>query len=78
MRKAGWAGSRSYGNSASRRFLRGAADSTASKPWEDVSDFKTVRYQGLKSSATYAEWQEWREWVESSDNRRSILLGSIN
>jgi hypothetical protein len=32
-----------------------------------VSDFRTVRYQGLKASASYAEWQEWRQWVLSLD-----------
>lgn len=82
MRKAGWEGysSNSGGGRVARRFLRGSMNSSASannargKPWEDdVSDFKTVRYQGLKASAAFAEWQEWRKWVELSDNRRELL-----
>ncbi|KMU90312.1 ammecr1 protein [Coccidioides immitis H538.4] len=43
------------------------------KPWEEVSDFKTVRYQGLKASATHAQWQEWRNWVASSPDRLKLL-----
>ncbi|EGC42319.1 conserved hypothetical protein [Histoplasma capsulatum var. duboisii H88] len=82
MRKAGWEGysSNSGGGRVARRFLRGSMNSSASannargKPWEDdVSDFKTVRYQGLKASAAFAEWQEWRKWVELSDDRRELL-----
>ncbi|OAX81605.1 hypothetical protein ACJ72_04048 [Emergomyces africanus] len=81
MRKAGWDGySGSTGSGrVARRFLRGSVNSSSSansatgKPWEDVSEFKTVRYQGLKAGATFAEWQEWRKWVESSDNRRVRL-----
>lgn len=74
MRKAGWDG----GGSAARRLLRGAAsgNSSAGKPWDQVSDFKTVRYQGLKASANYAEWQEWRDWVLSLDDGEEILCGS--
>ncbi|PGH36081.1 hypothetical protein GX50_01093 [[Emmonsia] crescens] len=81
MRKAGWDGysSSSGGGRVTRRFLRGSANSSSSannttgKPWEDVSEFKTIRYQGLKASAAFAEWQEWRKWVESSSNRRELL-----
>ncbi|WEW60499.1 hypothetical protein PRK78_005986 [Emydomyces testavorans] len=77
MRKAGWDSVPVYG-SVARRFLRSSGVSgnqNARKPWEEVSDFKTVRYQGLKSSATYAEWQEWRKWTASSPNRQ-MMLGS--
>ncbi|KAJ5209083.1 hypothetical protein N7449_003462 [Penicillium cf. viridicatum] len=75
MRKAGWDGG---GGSAARRLLRGAAggNSGATKPWDQVSDFRTVRYQGLKASASYAEWQEWREWVLSLDDGEEILEGT--
>ncbi|KAJ5188786.1 hypothetical protein N7472_007800 [Penicillium cf. griseofulvum] len=74
MRKAGWDG----GGSTARRLLRGAAggSSGATKPWDQVSDFRTVRYQGLKASASYAEWQEWRKWVLSLDDGEEILEGS--
>lgn len=64
MRKAGWDGRAGGG----RRFLQSAA-SNVEKPWERVADFKTVRYQGLKASAGYAEWQEWRRWVEKTVGR---------
>lgn len=60
MRKAGWDGRTGGG----RRFLQSSA--AGEKPWERVVDFKTVRYRGLKASASYKEWQEWREWVEST------------
>jgi hypothetical protein len=75
MRKAGWDGS---GGSTARRLLRGAAggNSSATKPWDQVSDFRTVRYQGLKASASYADWQEWRQWVLSLDDGEEILEGS--
>ncbi|PGH18664.1 hypothetical protein AJ80_04412 [Polytolypa hystricis UAMH7299] len=80
MRKAGWDGHSGSGGVA-RRFLRGSLNSTntnnatrpSGKPWDEVSDFKAVRYQGLKASASYAEWQEWRKWVESSPSRRILL-----
>ncbi|CAI7569410.1 uncharacterized protein N7487_005084 [Penicillium crustosum] len=74
MRKAGWDG----GGSTARRLLRGAAggNSSATKPWDQVSDFRTVRYQGLKASASYAEWQEWRGWVLSLDDGEEILEGT--
>lgn len=62
MRKAGWDGNSGSG----RRFLRSSASSVQNRPWDDVSDFKTIRYQGLKASASHAEWQEWRKWAESS------------
>ncbi|QQK40991.1 AMMECR1 family protein [Penicillium digitatum] len=74
MRKAGWDG----GGGTARRLLRGVADGNvgATKPWDQVSDFRTVRYQGLKASASYAEWQEWREWVLSLDDGEEILEGA--
>jgi hypothetical protein len=77
MRKAGWDSGGGSG-SAARRLLRGAAgvNSSAAKPWDQVSEFRTVRYQGLKASADYAEWQAWRDWVLSLDDGTEILAGS--
>lgn len=72
MRKAGWDGAT---GSVARRLLRASgAGSSSGKPWEQVSDFRAVRYQGLKASASYADWQEWREWVLSLDDGRENLL----
>lgn len=71
MRKAGWDGG--AGGMARRLMRVGSGDSGSSKPWDQVSDFKTVRYQGLKASASYEEWQEWREWVLSLDDGRDLL-----
>ncbi|KAL4897797.1 AMMECR1 domain-containing protein [Aspergillus ambiguus] len=75
MSKAGWDGS---AEGAARRFLRGSSSpshtASSSKPWEQVSDFRAVKYQGLKASATYAEWQEWRQWVMSLDDGSDKLL----
>ncbi|CAG8378081.1 unnamed protein product [Penicillium salamii] len=65
MRKAGW-----DGGSAARRLLRAG---NVAAPWDQVGDFRTVRYQGLKASASYAEWQEWRDWVLSLDDGEEIL-----
>jgi len=65
MKKAGWDGG--YGHGVARRLLRGSARGTEaqnSKPWDDVQDFKAVRYTGLKASAMYDEWQQWRAWIE--------------
>jgi len=65
MKKAGWDGG--YGHGVARRLLRGSArgtDAQNTKPWDDVQDFKAVRYTGLKASATYDEWQKWRAWIE--------------
>lgn len=65
MKKAGWDGA--YGRGVARRLLRGASrdtESSDSKPWEEVSDFKVVRYTGLKASASYTEWQQFRSWLE--------------
>lgn len=64
MRKAGWDGGYS---GVARRLVRGASrgsEASASRPWEDVNDFKTVRYTGLKASASYAEWQDFKNWVD--------------
>ncbi|RMZ80794.1 hypothetical protein DV737_g2841, partial [Chaetothyriales sp. CBS 132003] len=65
MKKAGWDGGHQHG--MARRLLRGAAprDQPGPKPWEELSDFRVVRYTGLKASATYGEWRAWREWVDA-------------
>lgn len=72
MRKAGWDGG---GGSAARRLFRGSGGGGpgTAKPWEQVSEFRTSRYQGHKASASFAEWQEWRDWVLSLDDGREIL-----
>ncbi|KAJ5661320.1 uncharacterized protein N7484_000692 [Penicillium longicatenatum] len=71
MRKAGWDGG---AGGMARRLLRvGSGESGSTKPWDQVSDFKTTRYQGLKASASYEEWQEWRNWVLSLDDGRDLL-----
>ncbi|CEJ56016.1 hypothetical protein PMG11_02243 [Penicillium brasilianum] len=70
MRKAGWDGG---AGGVARRLLRTGTSSSGTKPWDQVSDFRTVRYQGLKASASYEEWQEWRTWVLSLDDGREIL-----
>ncbi|ETI27340.1 hypothetical protein G647_09530 [Cladophialophora carrionii CBS 160.54] len=76
MKKAGWDGGYAGGHGVARRLLRGSIrgggngsepQSPPPKPWEEVQDFKAIRYTGLKASATYAEWQEWRDWVEEND-----------
>ncbi|EXJ57940.1 hypothetical protein A1O7_05363 [Cladophialophora yegresii CBS 114405] len=76
MKKAGWDGGYAGGSGVARRLLRGSTRGGGStseqqpqplKPWEEVQDFKAIRYTGLKASATYAEWQEWRDWVEEND-----------
>lgn len=56
MRKAGWEG-------GSRRSSRA---SSGAKPWEEVKDFRVVRYTGLKASANYSEWQEWQKWAKKA------------
>ncbi|RDK44654.1 hypothetical protein M752DRAFT_274954, partial [Aspergillus phoenicis ATCC 13157] len=76
MHKAGWDGP---SESVARRFLRGSSNAGhgtagATKPWEQVSDFRAVKYQGLKASSSYAEWQEWRQWVLSLDDGSQQLL----
>jgi AMME syndrome candidate gene 1 protein len=66
MKKAGWDGGYNRGGVA-RRILRGTPGGTEaaeSKPWDEVSDFKVVRYTGLKASASYDEWQKFRTWIE--------------
>ncbi|KAL3462992.1 AMMECR1 domain-containing protein [Aspergillus heterothallicus] len=76
MHKAGWDGP---AESHTRRFLRGSSGgdhNNSANPWDQVSDFRTVKYQGLKSSASYAEWQEWRDWVLSLDDGSEHLLES--
>lgn len=66
MKKAGWDGGSSHGGGYARRILRGSSrgDDVKSKPWEEVADFRAVRYTGLGASATYGEWQEWRSWID--------------
>ncbi|KAI9368291.1 AMMECR1 domain-containing protein [Aspergillus egyptiacus] len=75
MYKAGWDGP---SENTTRRFLRGSSsaslNSSSTKPWDQVSEFRTVKYQGLKSSATYAEWQEWRQWALTLDDGSEKLL----
>jgi uncharacterized protein (TIGR00296 family) len=63
MRKAGWDGG---SRGISKRLLRGP-EGEAKKPWESegVSDFRTVRYTGLMSSADYEEWDRFRKWVDA-------------
>ena len=74
MKKAGWDGPYGGGHGVARRLLRGSIrgggggsdqhPSQPPKPWEEVQDFRAIRYTGLRADATYAEWQEWRGWVE--------------
>jgi AMME syndrome candidate gene 1 protein len=65
MKKAGWDGGSSHGGGYARRILRGSkADEAKGKPWDEVTDFRTVRYTGLGASATYSEWQEWKSWID--------------
>lgn len=75
MRKAGWDGG---SGGMARRLLRGSGSGSAitGKPWNDVADFKAIRYQGLKATASYAEWQEWRKWVKADEARRKLLESS--
>lgn len=61
MRKAGWDGAAARGSS---RFSLRASTGSKGAPWEEVSEFKVIRYQGLQASATYEEWREWKDWVE--------------
>ena len=68
MKKAGWDGGYSHG--MARRLLRGSgrgAEPQTSKPWDEVDNFKVVRYTGLKASANYTYWQEWKSWVNTQD-----------
>lgn len=68
MRKAGW------DSSVARRLLKGSSSSSnGNHPWDEVSDFKATRYQGLRASATYGEWQEWRKWVQADKSRIELL-----
>ncbi|RAH66928.1 AMMECR1 domain-containing protein [Aspergillus aculeatinus CBS 121060] len=91
MQKAGWDDSNSSSSnnsSAARRFLRAGSSnhhssntssggtSSVKPPWDQVSDFRAVKYQGLKASCTYAEWQEWRRWVLGlGDGSEKLLVG---
>lgn len=67
MKKAGWDGGYS---GVARRLIRGTSrgsEQAVSRPWDEVNDFKAVRYTGLKASASYAEWQEFKEWAGQQD-----------
>lgn len=67
MRKAGWDGGSGVGGMA-RRLLKGSGRSESlthsEKPWNEVADFKAIKYTGLRANATYAEWMEWRRWID--------------
>jgi AMME syndrome candidate gene 1 protein len=77
MKKAGWDGAYGGSHGVARRLLRGSIrggggsndqqQSQPPKPWEEVQDFRAIRYTGLRAHATYSEWQEWRKWVEKND-----------
>ncbi|KAJ5693017.1 hypothetical protein N7462_002440 [Penicillium macrosclerotiorum] len=69
MRKAGWDG----GAGGVRRLLRTGTNAGTTKAWDSVSEFRTVRYQGFKASASYAEWQGWRKWVLDLDDGQALL-----
>ena len=65
MRKAGWDGGSNPG--VARRLLRGSSrnnDNQVSTPWNEVIDFRAVRYTGLKANTSYAEWQDFSSWSE--------------
>lgn len=65
MKKAGWDGG--YGHSVARRLLRGSGrpgEQQPSKPWEEVQDFRAVRYTGLRADASYTEWKDWKDWIQ--------------
>ena len=42
------------------------------KPWDKVLDFKTVRYTGLRASASYPEWRDWKQWLEDNDLAKTL------
>jgi AMME syndrome candidate gene 1 protein len=70
MKKAGWDGGYSHG--VARRLLRGTGrtpDQASAKPWEEVNDFRAVRYTGLKASASYADWKAWKDWADAEDGK---------
>lgn len=77
MRKAGWEGATGIAKRILRASTSGSHNSNSGKPWEQVSDFRAVRYQGLKASASYEDWQYWRKWVLSLDDGREKLLESV-
>lgn len=70
LRGGGGAGSAGDNNSS----LTDAhgADASPPKPWEEVSDFKAIRYKGLQAHANYSQWQEWRRWVADSGDKRLL------
>ena len=66
MRKAGWDGGSTPG--VARRLLRGSSrsgDNQATTPWNEVIDFRAVRYTGLKANTSYAEWRDFLSWMEN-------------
>ena len=77
MRKAGWEGATGIAKRILRASTGSSHNSNSGKPWEQVSDFRAIRYQGLKASASYSDWQEWRKWVLSLDDGREKLLESV-
>lgn len=60
------------GESSSATTTDGTAEKKL-KPWEQVQDFRTVRYTGLRASASFGEWRDWRRWVEEND---ALTMGS--
>ena len=78
MKKAGWDGACGPSHGVARRLLRGSMrggsaseqqQSQPSKPWDEVQDFKAIRYTGLRANATYGEWQDWRDWIEKNNGK---------
>ena len=37
---------------------------SSKEPWDEVKDFRVVRYKGLKASASYGEWKDWQRWAK--------------
>lgn len=64
MRKAGWDGG---SRGISKRTLRGIESTEAKRPWESegISDFRTVRYTGLRSNADFDEWDQFKSWADA-------------
>ncbi|KKY21601.1 putative ammecr1 family protein [Phaeomoniella chlamydospora] len=80
--------SSTYGVGVAKRLLRGSSSNASSSPpdpsnsstskqyvWDtdEVSNFKTVRYTGLKASANYAEWKAWRQWIEEKGRGKELV-----